>query len=76
MTMIPAIRFLRLLPVVAAILFVLSSSRPAAAAGCFVNLRTCYYAAANAMDWLDLWLMGLDCELDFTDCMRREIIGR
>lgn len=44
--------------------------------GCFVRLRDCYYRAAKESYWGDMWLRGLDCELEFVDCVRRRVIGR
>lgn len=71
-----ATRLLRLLPVFATVLFILGDSKPAAAVMCFQDLRICYYIASAATDWWGMWMTGLDCELDFTDCTRRAIIGR
>ena len=71
-----ATRLLRLLPVFATVLFILGDSKPASAVMCFQDLRTCYYQASAATDWWSVWMTGLDCELDFTDCARRAIIGR
>jgi len=70
-------QLLSALPILLALLFVAADSSPARAeANCFINLRACYFRAANADTWGTMWLMGLDCELDFTDCVRREVIGR
>lgn len=70
-------RLLRFAPVIAAVVFVLSDAKPAAAAGrCFETLRDCYGQSATRYSIWDMWLAGLDCELDFTDCVRRAIIGR
>ena len=71
-------RLLRLVPLSLVVVFVLSDSKPAAAAagGCFIGLRDCWVSAALYADWLDMWLNGLDCELQFTDCFRRAMIGR
>jgi hypothetical protein len=44
--------------------------------GCFWNLRECYYKAAGEASWADMFLRGLDCELEFVDCVRKELIGR
>ena len=68
-------RLVQLVPALAIALFVLCDAAPASA-GCFMKLRDCYYTAANQSDWLNLWLAGMDCELDFVDCTRRAIIGR
>ena len=68
-------RLVQFLPALAIAVFILSDAKPVSA-GCFVKLKDCYAKAANQTDWLDLWLNGMDCELDFTDCVRRAIIGR
>jgi hypothetical protein len=82
-------RRLRLATVAAAAVVVLGAGTPARAddattdavteAGritCFASLKDCYYEAAGKASWVDMWLAGLDCELEFTDCTRRAIIGR
>lgn len=60
----------------AALMFV--DARPVAAepASCFEDLSGCYYRAAAREGTFSMWLAGLDCELTFTDCVRRYIIGR
>jgi hypothetical protein len=68
-------RLVQIAPVVAIALFILSDARPALA-GCFANLKICYQGAANQMDWYNLWLAGMECELDWADCIRSEIVGR
>ena len=69
-------RLAQLVPVLAVAVMVLADARPASA-GCFIGLRSCYYRVASAStDMYELWLAGLDCELEFTDCVRRAIIGR
>lgn len=68
-------RVLQLAPAIVAVALLLGTSRPAAAA-CFQGLAQCYQRAAGASSWGWMWLAGLDCELDFTDCTRRAIIGR
>jgi hypothetical protein len=68
-------RVLQLAPAIVAVALLLGVSRPAEA-GCFQNLAHCYQEAAGKSWWVDMWLAGLDCELDFTDCTRRAIIGR
>ncbi|MBI3493711.1 MAG: hypothetical protein HY047_18335 [Acidobacteria bacterium] len=42
----------------------------------FALRRLTYMRAAGADSWWSMWLMGLDCELAFTDCTRRAVIGR
>jgi hypothetical protein len=68
----------RLVPIVAVVLFVLGIGAPARAqpAHCFESLRDCYGSAATRQSVWDMWLAGLDCELTFTDCVRRAILGR
>jgi len=43
---------------------------------CAEDLRACYFRAALADTWSSMWAMGIDCELDFTDCARRAILGQ
>jgi hypothetical protein len=68
-------RFLPLAPLALALALIVSSSRPVAA-GCFNGLESCYFAAALYSSWVDMWVAGLDCEVEFTSCMRRALIGR
>jgi hypothetical protein len=49
--------------------------RPALA-GCTTRLGDCYYAAARQDSFWYRWAAGLDCELDYTECVRIKIIGR
>jgi len=77
----PSIVFRRLswvIPVLCALLLVLSDSKPAAAqeAQCFQNLRHCYFRAALKESFWEMWAAGLDCELEVVDCVRRKIFGR
>ena len=71
-------RLVQLAPVVVTVLVLLSDAKPAAAqSSCFVSLRGCFQnTAVFYQDWLDMWLRGLDCELDFTNCVCRALIGR
>ena len=70
-------RLLHLAPVIGAFVFLMSDARPARAdVTCFQDLRTCYMRSAMADSYWNMWLMGMDCELGFTDCARRAIIGR
>lgn len=64
--------------VVLTVLVLLGDTRPAAAQGaaCFQNLRDCYIAASRMRYWVDRWAAGLDCELNFVDCARKQIFGR
>jgi hypothetical protein len=47
-----------------------------AMAGCTTDLADCYGRAAKIDNFWYRWAMGLDCELEYTDCARRKIIGR
>ena len=69
-------RLLHLAPVIGALVFLLADARPAQAVTCFQDLRLCYFGAAMADTYWSMWSMGMDCELGFTDCTRRAIIGR
>ena len=72
-----ATRFVRFAPALALAAMLLGHAQPASATvSCFTTLHQCYYQAALKEDWMTMWLAGLDCELDFTDCTRRAIIGR
>ena len=70
-------RLLHLAPIIGALVFLLSDARPAQAeVTCFRELRACYFRSAMADTYWSMWSMGMDCELGFTDCTRRAIIGR
>jgi hypothetical protein len=45
-------------------------------AGCTVDLFSCYERAAREDSFWYRWAAGIDCELDYTDCVRRRLIGR
>ena len=47
-----------------------------AAPGCTTTLGECYEKAAKIDGFWYRWAAGIDCELDYTDCVRRRIIGR
>ena len=47
-----------------------------ATAGCTTALADCYTAAAKVDSFWYRWAAGLDCELDYTDCVREKLIGR
>ncbi len=49
--------------------------RPALA-GCTTDLADCYGKAASVDNFWYRWAAGLDCELNYTDCVRRHIVGR
>ena len=48
----------------------------AAIAGCTTSLGECYERAARIDSFWYRWAAGLDCELNYTDCARRRILGR
>jgi hypothetical protein len=45
-------------------------------AGCTTDLADCYGRAAAIDSFWYRWAAGIDCELDYTDCVRRRLIGR
>jgi hypothetical protein len=45
-------------------------------AGCTVDLIDCYGRAAKEDGFWMRSAMGLDCELDYADCVRRKLLGR
>jgi len=47
-----------------------------ASAGCTVDLLDCYGRAAGIDSFWYRTAAGLDCELDYTDCVRRRLLGR
>ena len=52
----------------------LAAPRPATA-GCTTTLADCYLAAAKIDSFWYRWAAGLDCELDYTECVRIKLIG-
>jgi hypothetical protein len=52
-----------------------ATPRPALA-GCTTDLADCYERASRVDSFWYRWAAGLDCELDYTDCVRRRLIGR
>lgn len=48
--------------------------RPAIA-GCTTTLADCYTAAAKIDSFWYRWAAGLDCELDYVECVRVKLIG-
>jgi len=46
-----------------------------AMAGCTTTLADCYYAAAKVDSFWYRWAAGLDCELDYTECVRTKLLG-
>jgi hypothetical protein len=65
-----------MMPIVLTALFVFTGAKPARAEACFQDLRDCYGRAAMRDAWWDRWAAGLDCEVDFADCVRRQVVGR
>lgn len=51
-----------------------AAPRPAMA-GCTTDLADCYAAAATIDSFWYRWAAGLDCELDYTECVRVKVIG-
>ena len=43
--------------------------------GCTVTLLKCYEAAAKIDSFWYRWAAGLDCEFEFTGCVRRTVMG-
>ena len=52
----------------------LAAPRPAMA-GCTTTLADCYLAAAKIDSFWSRWAAGLDCELDYTECVRIKLVG-
>jgi len=70
-------QLLRIVPVAIVLAVVLGGSTPARAdVTCNQDLRACYFRAALADTWWQMWAIGADCELGYVDCTRRAIIGR
>ena len=46
-----------------------------ARAACATELADCYQRAANIDSFWYRWAAGLDCELDFVECVRIKLIG-
>ena len=53
---------------------VVAVPRPAMA-GCTTTLADCYYGAAKVDSFWYRWAAGLDCELDYTECVRTKLLG-
>jgi hypothetical protein len=58
-------------------LFVLGASWSATPlfAGCTSELMECYQRAASIDDFWSRWAAGLDCELDYLECLRITLIA-
>jgi hypothetical protein len=52
----------------------LAAPRPAMA-GCTTDLADCYAAASQVDNFWYRWAAGLDCELDYAECVRIKLIG-
>ena len=52
-----------------------AAPRPALA-GCTTDLGDCYESAAKIDSFWYRWAAGIDCELNYTDCVRRRLLGR
>lgn len=56
--------------------FVPPPSAYAMASGCTTTLAECYEAAAKVDNFWYRWAAGLDCELDYAECVRIKVTGR
>jgi hypothetical protein len=46
-----------------------------ASKGCTTSLANCYSAAAAIDSFWYRWAAGLDCELDYAECVRIKLVG-
>jgi len=46
-----------------------------ATAGCTTTLGNCYEAAAKVDSFWYRWAAGLDCEIDYAECVRVKLVG-
>lgn len=53
----------------------LAAAPPPAHAGCTTDLADCYVEAAKIDSFWYRWAAGLDCELDYVECVRVKLIG-
>lgn len=53
----------------------LAGAAQQAEAGCTTTLADCYQKAANIDSFWYRWAAGIDCELDFVECVRIKVIG-
>ena len=44
-------------------------------AGCTTTLADCFGSAAAIESFWYRWAAGLDCELDYVECVREKLIG-
>lgn len=70
------VRLLRFTPLVLALIFLLGSSAPAHAEGCFIRLIDCVQRAANETSYVRAVAATADCEVEAAGCVRRELLGR
>ena len=59
----------------AVILMGFAAPRPASA-GCTTDLLDCYGRAGRIDSFWYRTAAGLDCELDYTECVRLQVLGR
>ena len=71
-----ATTILKVFPIVAVGVLLLTNAKPAHAMPCFTELANCYFDAALENSFWYRWARGLDCELGFISCAREDIIGR
>jgi hypothetical protein len=69
-------KYLRFAPVALAAALVIGNSDTVSAAGCFEQLRDCFVRAAGGASYWQAVGSSFECEYEFLDCIRREIIGR
>lgn len=62
-------------PVFAALVVVIGSATPAAAATCTDDLGSCYQQAGSAGGYWATWTANLDCELSYAGCVRDGLFG-
>ena len=46
-----------------------------AMAGCTTDMADCYERAAKIDSFWYRWAAGLDCELDYAECVRIKLVG-
>ncbi len=52
-----------------------ASSARAQDDGCTTRLLMCYERAARVENFWYRWAAGLDCELNYTSCVRQKLLG-
>ena len=68
------LKTLKTLPLALVLLAGVAAPRPAMA-GCTTDLGDCYGRAAKVDSFWYRWASGLDCELDYAECVRIKLIG-